>query len=142
MASIDYPFSFAAHKDIITEQLPGFYICDYEPYYILYKNILLYEMQGDCGCIYMADTYYLTDKIYKDIENFAALNGYTKILCTLSEEYAVTETKDLLEKNGFTIIETGFSNRSADTNNDGELIYNFQTWLCFKVITPLIKGYV
>ena len=137
----EFPFVFAANKSEIKKQLPNFKVEFLDRDFIIYNNVSIYEMQGDCGCIYMTNTYYLTDKIYKDIENFAAFNGYTKILCTLSEEYAVTKTKDLLEKNGFTIIETGFSNRSPNDECD-ELCYDLQTWLCFKVITPQIQGYV
>ena len=101
---------------------------------------MLYELQMDCCCIYITNLYYLTDEIYKEIEEFAAAMGYSKILCTLSEEYSVVfKTKKLLEENGFSIVETGFSNRS--TNEDKDDKYTLQTWLCFKVITPKIKGY-
>lgn len=141
MASPEFPFHFAAYKDTIKKFLPGYTSICQEIYYLIYKHVMLYELQMDCGCIYIANLYYLTDGIYKEIEEFAAAMGYSKILCTLSEAYGVVfRTIKLLEENGFSVVETGFSNRSIDDNKDDE--YTLQTWLCFKVITPKIKGYV
>lgn len=141
MASKDFPFTFAAHKDTINKFLPGYTSICQEIYYLRYKYVMLYELQMDCGCIYITNLYYLTDEIYKEIEEFAAAMGYSKILCTLSEEYSVvSKTIKLLEVNGFSIVETGFSNRSRNDDEDDK--YTLQTWLCFKVITPKIKGYV
>ena len=141
MASKDFPFNFAAHKDTINKFLPNYISVCQEIYYLRYKHVMLYELQMDCGCIYITNLCYLTDEIYKEIEEFAAAMGYSKILCTLSEEYSVvSKTIKLLEVNGFSIVKTGFSNRSINNNNDDK--YTLQTWLCFKVITPKIKGYV
>lgn len=141
MASQEFPFNFAAYKDTINKFLPGYTSICQEIYYLRYKNVMLYELQMDCGCIYITNLYYLTDEIYKEIEEFAAAMGYSKILCTLSEEYSVvSKTIKLLEVNGFSIVETGFSNRSRNDDEDDK--YTLQTWLCFKVITPKIKGYV
>lgn len=141
MACHNFPFNYAAHKDIIKNFLPGYTSICQEIYYLRYKYVMLYELQMDCGCIYITNLYYLTDEIYKDIEKFAAEMGYSKILCTVSEEYSNTSTTlGILKGNDFTIVETGFSNRSIDTNKDDK--YSLQTWLCFKVITPKIKGYV
>ena len=143
MASQDFPFNFAAYKDTINKFLPGYTSICQEIYYLRYKYVMLYELQMDCGCIYITNLYYLTDEIYKEIEEFAAAMGYSKILCTLSEEYSynvVSGTIKLLKGNGFSIVETGFSNRSINDNKDDK--YTLQTWLCFKVITPKIKGYV
>ena len=141
MASKDFPFNFAAYKDTIKKFLPGYISVCQEIYYLRYKYVMLYELQMDCGCIYITNLYYLTDEIYKEIEEFAAAMGYSKILCTLSEEHSVvSKTIKLLEENGFSIVETGFSNRSINDNKDDK--YTLQTWLCFKVITPKIKGYV
>ena len=141
MASINFPFNYATHKDTIKKFLPNYISICQEIYYLRYKNVMLYELQMDCGCIYITNLYYLTDEIYKEIEEFAAAMGYSKILCTLSEEYSVvSKTIKLLEVNGFSIVETGFSNRSRNDDEDDK--YTLQTWLCFKVITPKIKGYV
>ncbi len=141
MASAEFPFNFAAHKNTIKKFLPDYIPICQEIYYLRYKYVMLYELQMDCGCIYITNLYYLTDEIYKEIEEFAAAMGYSKILCTLSEEYSVvSKTIKLLEENGFSIVETGFSNRSKDEDKDDK--YTLQTWLCFKVITPKIKGYV
>ena len=141
MASQEFPFNFAAYKDTINKFLPGYTSICQEIYYLRYKNVMLYELQMDCGCIYITNLYYLTDEIYKEIEEFAAEMGYSKILCTVSEEYSNTSTTlGILKGNDFTIVETGFSNRSINDNEDDK--YTIQTWLCFKVITPKIKGYV
>jgi hypothetical protein len=141
MASIDFPFNFAAYKDTIKKFLPGYTSLCQEIYYLRYKYVMLYELQMDCGCIYITNLHYLTNEIYKEIEEFAAAMGYSKILCTLSEEYGVvSRIIKLLEENGFSIVETGFSNRSTNDNKDDK--YTLQTWLCFKVIIPKIKGYV
>ena len=140
MASHEFPFNFAAYKDTIKNFLPGYTSICQEIYYLRYKNVMLYELQMDCGCIYITNLYYLTDELYKEIEEFAAAMGYSKILCTLSEEYSVvSKTIKLLKENGFSIVKTGFSNRSTNDNEDDK--YTLQTWLCFKVITPKIKGY-
>jgi len=141
MACHYFPFRYAAYKDTIKEFLPDYISVCQEIYYLRYKNVMLHELQMDCGCIYITNLYYLTDEIYKEIEEFAAAMGYSKILCTLSEEYSVvSKTIKLLEVNGFSIVETGFSNRSRNDDEDDK--YTLQTWLCFKVITPKIKGYV
>lgn len=141
MASEYFPFNFAAHKDTIKKFLPDYVSICQEIYYLRYNNVMLHELQMDCGCIYITNLCYLTDEIYKEIEEFAAAMGYSKILCTLSEEYSVvSKTIKLLEVNGFSIVETGFSNRSINEYKDDK--YTLQTWLCFKVITPKIKGYV
>ena len=141
MASQEFPFNFAAYKDTIKKFLPGYTSIYQEIYYLRYKNVMLYELQMDCGCIYITNLYYLTDKIYKEIEVFAAEMGYSKILCTVSEEYiSARTTLAILKENDFTIVETGFSNRSRNEDENGK--YSLQTWLCFKVITPKIKGYV
>lgn len=141
MASQDFPFNFAAYKDTINKFLPGYTSICQEIYYLRYKYVMLYELQMDCGCIYITNLYYLTDKIYKEIEEFAAAMGYSKILCTVSEEYSNARTTlAILKENDFTIVETGFSNRSRNEDEDDK--YTLQTWLCFKVITPKIKGYV
>ena len=141
MASQEFPFNFAAYKDTINKFLPGYTSICQEIYYLKYKYVMLYELQMDCGCIYITNLYYLTDEIYKEIEEFAAAMGYSKILCTVSEEYSNARTTlAILKENDFTIVETGFSNRSR--NDDEDDAYTLQTWLCFKVITPKIKGYV
>lgn len=141
MASQEFPFNFAAYKDTINKFLPGYTSICQEIYYLKYKYVMLYELQMDCGCIYITNLYYLTDKIYKEIEEFAAAMGYSKILCTVSEEYSNARTTlAILKENDFTIVETGFSNRSRNEDENGK--YSHQTWLCFKVITPKIKGYV
>lgn len=141
MASQEFPFNFAAYKDTINKFLPGYTSICQEIYYLRYKYVMLYELQMDCGCIYITNLYYLTDEIYKEIEEFAAAMGYSKILCTVSEEYINAKaTLAILKENDFTIVETGFSNRSKNDNEDDA--YTLQTWLCFKVITPKIKGYV
>ena len=141
MASKEFPFNYAAYKDTIKKFLPGYTSICQEIYYLRYKNVMLYELQMDCGCIYITNLYYLTDELYKEIEEFAAAMGYSKILCTTSEEYSnALKTLEILKQNDFTVVETGFSNRSVSDNEDD--IYSLQTWLCFKVITPKIKGYV
>ena len=141
MASHEFPFNFAAYKNTIKKFLPGYTSICQEIYYLRYENVMLYELQMDCGCIYITNLYYLTDEIYKEIEEFAAAMGYSKILCTVSEEYSNARTTlAILKGNDFTIVETGFSNRSINDDEDDK--YTLQTWLCFKVITPKIKGYV
>ena len=141
MASKEFPFNYAAYKDTIKKFLPGYTSICQEIYYLRYKNVMLYELQMDCGCIYITNLYYLTDELYKEIEEFAAAMGYSKILCTLSEEYSnALEALEILKQNDFTVVETGFSNRSINDDEDDK--YTLQTWLCFKVITPKIKGYV
>ena len=141
MASHEFPFSYAAYKDTIKKFLPGYTSICQDIYYLKYKYVMLYELQMDCGCIYITNLYFLTDEIYKEIEEFAAEMGYSKILCTVSEEYSNTSTTlGILKGNDFTIVETGFSNRSINDDEDDK--YTLQTWLCFKVITPKIKGYV
>ena len=141
MASQEFPFNFAAYKDTINKFLPGYTSICQDIYYLKYKYVMLYELQMDCGCIYITNLCYLTDEIYKEIEEFAAAMGYSKILCTVSEEYSNARTTlAILKENDFTIVETGFSNRSRNEDENGK--YSLQTWLCFKVITPKIKGYV
>ena len=141
MASKDFPFNYAAYKDTIKKFLPDYTSICQEIYSLRYKYVMLYELQMDCGCIYITNLYYLTDEIYKEIEEFAAAMGYSKILCTVSEEYSNARTTlAILKENDFTIVETGFSNRSRNDDEDDK--YTLQTWLCFKVITPKIKGYV
>jgi uncharacterized protein YecE (DUF72 family) len=139
---MEFPFEYATNKDIILKQLPNCFFSKRDRIDIKYQNVFISEVPGDCGCLLIRNLYYLTPKTFKDIENFASLNGYSKIICSLSEEHSrYSAIKILLEKINFTIIDTGISNRSTNYNY-GETIYDLKTWFCIKVINPIQKGYV
>ena len=139
---MDFPFEYAANKDIILKQLPNCSFYETNKTDIEYNKIFITEVPGDCGCLLIRNLYYLTTETLRDIENFASLNGYSKIICSLSEEYSsYKKTKKILEQENFIIIETGISNRSKNYNYD-EPIYDLKTWFCIKVINPIQKGYV
>lgn len=101
-------------------------------------SVIIRELEGDCGCLLINNLYKITPETLTKILEFASQSGYSKIIGTLSTEYKIETTLETLKTFKFKIIYTGKSNRSDSYNNQS---LPAKTYLVYKVIKPLTKGY-
>lgn len=99
----------------------------------LYFNfILVQEHPYDCGCLIISNLNLCDKESLSDVEKFASLSGYSKIIGTVVAANMDRIYIQTLQAENYTFINTGPSNRHPEYNS----------WLIYKVIKPEIEGYV
>lgn len=90
------------------------------------------EHPYDCGCLIIGNLITCNKKYLSEVEKFASLSGYSKIIGTVvaaNMDHIYIQT---LQAENYTFIDTGPSSRHPKYNS----------WLIYKVIKPEIEGYV
>ena len=99
---------------------------------LYYNFIPVQEHPYDCGCLIIGNLNLCNKEALSDVEKFASLSGYSKIIGTVVAVNMDRVFIKTLQKANYTFIDTGPSNRHPEDN----------TWLIYKVIKPEIEGYV
>ena len=89
------------------------------------------EHPYDCGCLIIGNLIICNEKYLSEVEKFASLSGYSKIIGTIVATNMDRVYIKTLQAANYTFIDTGPSNRHPEYNS----------WLIYKVIKPEIKGY-
>ena len=99
---------------------------------LYFKFIVVQEHPFDCGCLIIGNLNLCNKEALSDVEKFASLSGYYKIIGTIRSIKLNHVFIETLQKANYTFIDTGPSSRHPGYN----------TWLIYKVIKPELEGYV
>jgi hypothetical protein len=125
-------YSLPLEKQNLKDEIEIGNTCKVKNFWFKNYYVEIHENVFDCSCLLLGYVEIINEEFQDQLEAFMHQNGYSKILFTiaLSELKTTTKYTDL----GYTCINTGRSARHP------EIVLN--TFLCYKIIDPKVKGYV